>query len=84
MKKTISPWTLLYLGLVVLGAATLGLLFLVIAQQEREQMILVFGMTVAGGSAIIAGLIGLLVLSIKHVLKPAPREEPNQPPEPTR
>jgi hypothetical protein len=84
MKKTISPWTLLYLCLVVLGAATLGLLFLVIARQEREQMILVFGMTVAGGGAIIAGLIGLLVLSIKHVLKPVPRKEPNQSPEPTR
>ena len=81
MKTTISPWTLLNLGLVVLGAATLGLMFLVVAQQEREQMLLVFAMTIGGGGAVIAGLIGLFVLLIKHLMQPAP-EEPNQPPEP--
>ena len=83
MKTAINPWILLYLGLVVLGASTFGLIFLVVAQQEREQMILVFWMTVVGGGAITAGSIGLLVLSIKRLLKPAPREGPNQTPEPT-
>jgi hypothetical protein len=78
MKTTINPWILLYLGLIVVGAVILGLLFLVVAEQEREQMILVFGMTVAGGGAIIAGLIGLLALSIRHLLKPAPKGEPIQ------
>jgi hypothetical protein len=83
MKTVINPWIALHLGLVFLGAVILGLLFLVIAQNEREQMMLVFAMTVVGGAAIIAGLIGLLVLSIKHLLKPTRKEGPNQTSEPT-
>jgi hypothetical protein len=84
MKKTINRWLLIYLGLVVVGAAILGLLFLVVAQQQREQMILVFGMAVAGGGAVIIGFIGLLVLFIKDLLRPGAKKEPIQLPETTR
>ena len=69
MKARINPWILFYLGLVVAGAAILFYLFLVVAQSNREQMILVFLMIIAGAGLIGAGLIGLLVIGIRDLLK---------------
>jgi hypothetical protein len=80
-KKRLNRWMLLYVGLVVFGAATLAFQFFVIAQEDRERLILAFALIVAGGGAILAGLLGLLVQSIMHLS--AARKAPIQPPQTT-
>jgi hypothetical protein len=82
MKKPLNRWMLFYLALVVLGSAIIALDSFVIAQQERDNLILALGMIVLGGGIVAAGLGGLLIQSIKHLL--AVRKEPIQPPETTR
>jgi hypothetical protein len=69
MKMRINPWILFYLGLIVAGAALLFYLFLGVAQSDREQMILVFLLTIAGGGLLGVGLIGLLVIGIRDLLR---------------
>jgi hypothetical protein len=80
-KKPLNRWMLFYVGLVVLGAATLAFHFFVIAQEDRERLILAFVLIVAGCGAIVAGLLGLLVQSIMHLS--GAREGPIQPPQTT-
>ena len=73
---------LLYLALIVSGSVILAFDFFVIAQQERENLVLVFSVLCLGGGAITAGFLGLLIQSFMHLL--AARKAPIQPPVPTR
>ena len=82
-KKPLNRWMLLYVGLVVFGAATLAVHFFVIAQEDREGLIRAFVLIVAGCGAILAGLLGLFVQSIMHfsVARKAPISEGSAAPE---
>jgi hypothetical protein len=81
MKKPLNRWMLLYVSLLVFGAAILACHFFVIVQEDRERLILALVLIVAGGGAIVAGLLGLLAQSIMHLS--VARKAPIQPPQTT-
>ena len=75
MKKPLNRWMLLHLALIVSGSAIAAFDLFVIAQDERDNLILSLGVLVVGGGAITVGFLGLLVQSLMHLL--AARKEPN-------
>ena len=72
---------LFYLALIISGVVALAYNFFVIAEEERERLVLAFFLVVAGSGAIAAGILGLLIQSLMHYF--TGRKEPNQTPQPT-
>jgi hypothetical protein len=67
MKK-LNRWLLLNLGLLVVGTLILGIQFLVVAEEDKERLVLMFVLTVVGGGAILVGLFGLSVQALRPLL----------------
>jgi uncharacterized membrane protein YgdD (TMEM256/DUF423 family) len=72
---------LLNLGLLLIGAAILAIQFFVVAQEDKERLVLSFALTFVGGLAILVGFIRLII----QVFRPSHpgAKEPIQSPQTT-